>query len=91
MSYKRVDEVLPTELLKEIHKYINGECLYIPIKHERKLAWGIKSGYRYELDKRDKTIFALYQKGVTVSELSEKYILSEKSIYRIISKINFII
>lgn len=88
MSYKRADEILPTELLKEIHKYINGEYLYIPIKHEKKLAWGTKSGYRHELDKRNQTIFTLYQKGVTVSELSEKYFLSEKSIYRIINKTN---
>lgn len=91
MGYKKAEEVLPTELINEIHKYVSGECLYIPVKCEKKLAWGIKSGYRQELNKRDRDIFVLHQKGISVSELSEKFFLSEKSIYRIISKMNSIL
>ncbi len=90
MSYIRAEEILPTELLKELHKYVNGKCLYIPVKYEKRLDWGIKNGYRKELDNRDKAIFELRQKGVSVSELSKRYFLSEKSIYRIISKMNSI-
>lgn len=88
MSYKRADEILPTELIKELHKYVSGECIYIPVKCEKRIDWGLKSGYRQELDKRDRAIYESYQKGISVSELSELYFLSEKSIYRIISKIN---
>lgn len=87
MSYKRAEEVLPAELIKELHKYVSGECLYIPVKYER-ISWGIKTGYRQELNKRDYAIYESHQKGVRISELSEKYFLSEKSIYRILSKIN---
>jgi len=90
MSYKRAEEVLPTELIKELHKYVSGECLYIPVKYEKRMDWGIKNGYRQELDKRDRDIYESHQKGVSVSELSEDYFLSEKSIYRIISKMNSI-
>ena len=90
MSYKRADQILPTELIKELHKYVSVECLYIPIKNEKRMDWGIKNGYRKELDYRDRTIYESHQKGVSVSELSEKYFLSEKSIYRIISKMKSI-
>jgi Mor family transcriptional regulator len=86
MSYKRADEILPTELIKELHKYVSGECLYIPVKYEKRVNWSINSGYRQELDKRDRAIYESHQKGVSISELSDKYFLSEKSIYRIISK-----
>lgn len=90
MSYISAEKVLPTELINQIHKYVSGECLYIPVMHKKRKVWGMKSGYRQELDIRDSDIFALHQKGISVSELSEKYFLSEKSIYRIISKMSSI-
>lgn len=83
MRYIKAEEVLPTELINEIHKYVSGECLYIPVKG-KKLNWGIKSGYRNELNDRNRAIFGLYLKGISVSDLAERYYLSEKSIYRII-------
>jgi Mor family transcriptional regulator len=84
MSYRKAEEVLPFELINEIQKYISGECLYIPAKFAKKSDWGIKSGYRQELDTRNGDIFAEYLKGLNIAELAEKYFLSEKSIYRII-------
>ncbi len=90
MSYKRAEEVLPAELIKELHKYVSGECLYIPVKYENKMVWGVKNGYRQELNKRDRAIYELHQKGLSIYELSKKFFLSEKSIYRIISKMNSI-
>lgn len=86
MSYIKAEEVLPVELINEIHKYVSGQCLYIPAKFGEKLDWGIKSGYRQELNDRNGEIFGLYLKGVSISELAERYYLSEKSIYRIISQ-----
>ncbi len=84
MNYIKAEEVLPVELINEIQKYVSGECLYIPVKFGKKVGWGIKSGYRHELNNRNRDIFGLYQKGISVSDLAEKYYLSEKSIYRII-------
>ncbi len=34
MKYINAGEILPSELLEEIRKFIQGECLYIP-KYER--------------------------------------------------------
>ncbi|BCN30792.1 CD3324 family protein [Anaeromicropila herbilytica] len=85
MSYKKAEDILPIELLKEIQKYINGECLYIPIKLDDKLDWGTKSGYRNELIDRNNDIYLSYVNGISITELADRYYLSEKSIYRIIS------
>jgi Mor family transcriptional regulator len=84
MRYIKAEEVLPLELMNEIQKYVSGECLYIPKKFGKRLDWGIRSGYRHELSNRNKDIFGLYLKGISISELAERYYLSEKSIYRIV-------
>lgn len=91
MSYRKAEEVLPVELINEIHKYVSGECLYIPVKYGKKIDWGMKSGYRHELNSRNKDIFALYLKGISIYELAERYYLSEKSIYRIIDQMKNIL
>ncbi len=87
MNYIKAEQVLPLELINEIHKYVSGECLYIPIKPEERTEWGIRSGYRQELDERNKYIYTLYLDGIGIPELAELYYLSEKSIYRIINQI----
>lgn len=87
MNYIKAEKVLPPDLINEIHKYVSGECLYIPILPEARTEWGSRSGYRKELDERNKYIYSLYLDGLRISELAELYYLSEKSIYRIINQI----
>lgn len=40
MSYKNAMELLPSELLKEIQKYIDGVCIYIPRNESNKKSCG---------------------------------------------------
>lgn len=84
MSYLKAEVILPAELLTEIQKYISGRNVYIPAKQDKKLNWGMKSGYRQELKDRNSEIFSLHLQGVRISELASRFYLSEKSIYRII-------
>lgn len=42
MKYKNAAEILPSELLREIQGYIEGELLYIP-RSEAKQGWGALS------------------------------------------------
>lgn len=84
MSYIRADKVLPIEIIELIQTYIDGENIYIPRKEDNKQTWGNGTRIRQELDERNSSIFADYQQGIQVSELAEKYYLSEKSIQRII-------
>lgn len=70
MKYKNAKNILPKELLTEIQKYIQGDIIYIPIQGQ-KTSWGEKSGYKEDLNNRNKQIFNL----------------SKSSILKIISKI----
>ncbi|MDO5336371.1 MAG: CD3324 family protein [Eubacteriales bacterium] len=88
MSYVKASDVLPEELISEIQKYIDGQMLYVPRKCEEHSNWGERSGIRKKLEKRDKQIFDGYVSGKTILDLSEEYYLSEKSIQRIIRKMN---
>lgn len=88
MGYIKAVEALPEELVSEIQKYVDGEMLYIPRKCEEHLNWGEKSGIREKLEKRDRKIFDDHASGKTMRDLAKEYYLSEKSIQRIIRKMN---
>lgn len=49
MSYIRADEILPSNLVDMIQKYIDGENIYIPRKESNKKEWGSKTSIRQEL------------------------------------------
>lgn len=69
--------------MKEIQKYAAGKLLYIPSGKEKK-AWGETSGYREQLQRRNRMIRNKYAHGITVSELADEYFLSLDSIKKII-------
>ncbi len=84
MRYIKAEEVLPRELIHQIWQYADGVTLYIPRKPENRRNWGSGTPYRRELETRNREICREFETGVTVSELAERYHLSEKSIGRII-------
>jgi len=86
MGYMRALEVLPDAMVREIQKYVEGELIYIPKLN--KAAWGTKTNTKAVLKKRNREIYADYREGMSVSELSQKYYLAEKSMCRIIKQEN---
>ena len=88
MGYIRAEEILPADVIERIQQYVDGANIYIPRKQENRLAWGTKTAYRHELQKRDKAIYNSYLAGQSVNELAHMHYLSEKSIQRIIRKFN---
>ena len=86
MSYIRAEEILPEELIKLIQSYADGINIYIPRKNNNRKAWGENTTTRQDLNKRNSDIVTDFQDGISISELSKKYYLSEKSIQRIIYK-----
>ena len=84
MGYKKAEEILPTEVIELIQQYVDGENIYIPRRSDRRQEWGKATGIKQELKERNKSIFEDYNNGYNVSELSEKYFLSDKSIQRIL-------
>lgn len=83
MKYMNASSVFPDELMVEIRKYIPEGFLYIPGIKKRK-EWGMISGQKNELAKRNRLIYKDYNNGKTVVELSKEHYLSESSIYRIL-------
>ena len=74
LPYRKASEVLPEELVAEIHKYFRGGCLYVA---HRKNVNRIK---------RDLTIIAMRREGRTVTEIAEWFLLSRRAVRNILQK-----
>ncbi len=86
MRYLKAQNVLPKEVIAIIQEFIDGEFVYIPRKDGEQKSWGEKSGTKDSLKKRNNNIFNEYMNCATVTDLSQKYYLSEQSIRRILSQ-----
>lgn len=84
MKYKNAKVVLPDALVKELQNYVQGEYIYIPIEPKKQKRWGEVSGYRKELEERNKIIKEEYQNGISMEFLSKKYNLSISAVRKII-------
>lgn len=85
MNYVKAEDILPDALLKIIQQYTDGVYIYIPRKSGEHKAWGENSGARKSLKLRNSVIYRDYIKGKKIKDLSQKYYLSEQSIWRIIN------
>lgn len=86
MSYIKAEEILPEELIKRIQEYADGVYIYIPRKPGTRHLWGQETAYKAELKARNDRIRSDYAAGESVTTLSRRYHLSEKSIRRILQK-----
>ena len=84
MSYIKAEEILPEDLIRQIQEHADGVYIYIPRKPGTRRSWGQGTSYRTELKRRNTCILSDYASGESVSALSRKYHLSEKSIRRIL-------
>lgn len=82
MSYIKAEDVLPKELVETIQQYVSGKNIYIPCKE--KDTWGSQTDARQYYKIRNREIFEKYKRGVSTKTLAGEYLLSEKSIQRII-------
>ncbi len=85
MGYKKSCE-LPTELIEQIQKYVDGEMVYIPRKSDKRKKWGETSGHHLSLKERNAEIYRKYKSGESVKKLSEEYYISTQGIYKILTK-----
>ncbi|MFD0672748.1 CD3324 family protein [Cohnella sp. GCM10027633] len=83
MKYENAGDVIPADLLKELQKYAAGKLLYVPSREDKR-GWGEASGYRDQLQKRNRMIRNKYAHGLTISELADEYFLSLDSIKKIL-------
>lgn len=86
MKYMNANEILPVRLVEELQKYMQAGYIYIPAKTEQHKSWGELSGYRKELENRNKKIISEYRQGTSVEKLADRYHLSVYAIRKIIYK-----
>ena len=86
MSYIKAEEILPEELIRRIQEYADGVYIYIPRRPGNRQPWGQETTYKAELKFRNDRIRNDYVAGASVTVLSRKYHLSEKSIRRILQQ-----
>ena len=84
MKYINARVLLPEPLVRELQRYIQGGYIYVPAGDDRKKRWGEISGYRQELQHRNREITEKYRSGVSVEFLAEKYSLSLSAVRKII-------
>ena len=86
VSYIKAEEILPEELIRRIQEYADGVYIYIPRRPGNRQPWGQETGYKAELKLRNDRIRNDHASGASVTVLSRKYHLSEKSIRRILQQ-----
>ena len=84
MKYVNASALLPDVLVKELQSYIQGGYIYVPADPAHPKRWGEASGYRQELEARNRRILAEYQGGASLEDLAGRYCLSPSAIRKII-------
>lgn len=84
MKYINAKDLLPDALVRELQNYLQGGYLYVPTDQAQQKRWGEVSGYRQELQQRNRRIIEEFRNGISMEELAEKYFLSVYAIRKII-------
>ena len=85
MGYHKAGDILPTSLLTAVQEFVDGEYIYIPRKLCNKKSWGDVTRSKETTRKRNLEIYQNYLGGVSVIQLTEKYCLSDKAVYKVIA------
>ena len=84
MKYVKAQTVFPQALLDEIQKYVQGDLVYIPKPPGSYKKWGADTDTKAATAQRNEDILRSFAAGISVSELSETYYLSEDTIKKIV-------
>ena len=84
MRYYNAASILSEAIVEELQKYVDGAYLYVPQRSGKKKNWGENTDTLALLRKRNRKIYSEFLAGCSITRLSEKYHLVEKSIQRII-------
>ena len=84
MGYTNATEVLPKNLLEAVQRYIDGQCVYIPRRDDRRQAWGERTTTRADIAARNRDIRARHARGSSARELAKQFHLAPKTIAKIL-------
>lgn len=89
MSYIKVQDVLPADLLRRVQKYIDGRHIYIPRKAGSRRSWGARTKAKIFTARRNQCIFRGYRAGLSVKDLAARYFITDKTVYKVIAAIKY--
>ena len=78
MSYPKIYEVLPKDIILQIQDYIEGEVIYIPKRSENKKSWGDCTDTKEILSLRNKKIYYDYARNMQKRDWIGKKLEKEK-------------
>lgn len=81
MKYVNANTLLPAVLVEELQGYIQGGYIYVPVRQDQPKHWGELSGYREELEKRNREIIRSFKAGDSMEYLAEKYYFSSFPVF----------
>lgn len=84
MKYTDATVILPKELVEKLQQFVQGEYLYIPTSREDRSKEDL-SGYREEVDRRNREIIQSYTSGTSVEDIAKTYMLSVYAIRAILN------
>lgn len=84
MKYQNAKFLLPPGLFRQLQRYIQGGYLYVPAPEKEHKRWGELSGYREELERRNRQIASEAKAGASLDALAQKYFLSVSAIRKIV-------
>ncbi|MGE7625167.1 CD3324 family protein [Viridibacillus sp. NPDC096237] len=84
MRYVNAQDIIPQKLLAEIQQYVQGGLLYIPKPEKSRVKWGVHSGERERLSKRNALIRDTFRSGSSLNSLAKEFNLSVETIKKII-------
>lgn len=84
MRYINAGDLLPEALVRELQRYVQGACLYVPVDPTQRKGWGERSGARAMLDRRNEAIRRAFRQGASLEALGEAYHLSPSAIGKIV-------
>ena len=84
MKYINAKDLLPDALVKELQRYIQGPIFMFPPIKRSKDDGEKFSGYRQELQQRNRQIVEAFRNGTSMEALAEKHFLSVSAIRKII-------
>ena len=86
MRYANARDVLPEPLVRELQKVLQGGYLYVPKDERSHKRWGEASGYRDELERRNRLIREERAEGASIAELADRHGLSVHAIKKIVCR-----
>ena len=84
MKYKNAIDLFPQDLITEIQKYLTGGLVYIPQVENQRKPWGVNSGIKTEISRRNYEIRQKFLEGLAILELAEEYCLAVETIKKIV-------